>query len=188
MIRGGPQSAFDLIDNFFEDMSTMHVGGRALDAVIRPYAAKTAGHPIFSLFELKLTAFELVIATAKDLSSIESLTGEKCWTTEIYVPQFHYGLSTQPEVIVSDGNWLFDPKKQTIYWTINPKEASPIPGSKGSPTWISCPRKLVTQSVLESHNVHTLQIFKSKAAANSSTTANGVYIGKPRESKGCILM
>lgn len=195
-MRNGPQSAFDLIDKFFEDMTTRHVGGRALDAVIRPYAAKTAGKPLFSLFELQRTAFELVFITPKDAaansaSSTGSEDSSKSWTTEIYVPQFHYGLSMQPEVVVSDGNWLFDPKKQTIYWTINPSEVSPIPGSKNAPSWISCPRRIASPALMETHNFHTLQMFKSKAAANSIPSSKGVYIGKPRNAeppKGCTLM
>jgi hypothetical protein len=154
-------SAFDLIEGFFVEMTKHHVGGRALDAVIRPYAAKTAGIPIYSIFELGKVSFELVFITPKDTSLIEKQTSSS-FVTEIYVPQFHFGVSIQPDVVVSDGNWLFDPSRQTIYWTINPAaEVSPL--SKKYPNWISCPKALATPELVKTHNFHTIQLFKSKA-------------------------
>ncbi|KAG0236183.1 hypothetical protein BGW41_000544 [Actinomortierella wolfii] len=54
-------SPFDRSYQHFEDIETdeeslgheVHIGGRALDAVIRPYAAKVAGEPILTEFNIK---------------------------------------------------------------------------------------------------------------------------------------
>ena len=168
LMRNGPQSAFDLIDQFFHDMNAKHVGGRALDAVVRPYAAKISGQPIFSLFELKNTAYELVFITPKNSPNLQTYDKEY-WTTEIYVPQFHFGVSMQPEVVVSDGNWLFDPNRQTIYWTINPNDAAPNPLAKDAPQWHSCPKRIATPELIEGYHFHTFQMSKSKSLAGSAT-------------------
>lgn len=181
-----PDSAFDLIERFFEEMTAHHVGGRALDAIVRPYAAKIAGVPIYSVFDFKRLAYELVFITPKVENvkpSKESST--EAHVTEIYVPHYHFGVSVQPEVVVSNGNWLFDPKRQSIYWTINPTDDSPVPNSKGAPVWISCPKSAATSALKEMHNFHTIQIFKSKALVSQTLSRSINTIDSP---PSCNLM
>ncbi|KAF9970630.1 hypothetical protein BGZ73_006634 [Actinomortierella ambigua] len=60
-LEGEDDSPFDQSYQHFEDIETdeegfgheVHIGGRALDAVIRPYAAKVAGEPILTEFNMK---------------------------------------------------------------------------------------------------------------------------------------
>jgi hypothetical protein len=163
-----PGSAFDLIETFFsENFTVKHAahGGRALDAVVRPYAAKTAGTPLSSLFFLENLTFELVFISPKymcseDLAPIRQEC-ELANTTEIFIPQFHYGEGISPKVIVSDGKWEYDAKKQTIYWKIDPLAITPVPYAENSksPKWIAAKKSLVTRSRIEAYNFHTIQIF-----------------------------
>jgi hypothetical protein len=154
-LPGSPDSAFDLVEECFDEDENEHHGGRALDAVVRPYAAKTAGKPISTLFILEKTAFELVFITPKG-SNIPSKIEMR--TTEIFVPSFHYGYQKKPQVVVSDGTWEYDSDKQTVYWVIDPSKESPLPNSSGSPQWFAAKKSLITHSILETHNFHTIQI------------------------------
>lgn len=178
------ESAFDLIDSFFEEPNAHHRGGRALDAVIRPYAAKTAGRPIYSGFDVVRTLFELVFVTPKDTSSLLNLANTLCWTSEIYVPQFHFGLHSQPDVVVSDGKWTFDPVRQTVYWTINPLETCIDPVSKEYLNWLSCPKAAATNSLREKFNFHTIQIYKKTTVSNDSERNSTASLDT---SKYCIV-
>jgi hypothetical protein len=160
---GTPDSLFDLTEEFFDD-DNEHSGGRALDAVIRPYAAKTAGKPLSTLFLLEDIAFELVFVTPKhgdyDCDSVKSRT------TEIFVPSFHYGKFKKPHIIVSDGVWDYDREKQTVYWVIDPTKESPHPNTNESIQWIAAKNSIVTSELIESHNFHTIQITPSPPPMN----------------------
>lgn len=169
-----PDSAFDLIEEcFLGDQPHANKGGRALDAVIRPYAAKIAGTPLSMLFVLEKCGFEFVFITPKSSASgdMRSKIGN---TTEIFLPEFHYGTCMQPEVIVSDGLWEFEPSKQTISWIIDPTAESPTPKSPGAPIWFAAQPSLASTSLLETHNFHTIQIFACQKACCKSR--NSVFL------------
>jgi Glycoside hydrolase family 5 C-terminal domain len=163
------ESAFDLIDSFFEDPNAHHLGGRALEAVIRPYAAKTSGKLIYSGFDVKRSIFELIFVTPKDTSTIQNLDNDLYWTSEIYVPQFHFGVHMQPEIVVSDGKWTFDPIRQTIYWKINPTDTCIDPISREYLNWLSCSKSAASQNLRKEFNFHTLQVCKVKDIVRKST-------------------
>ncbi|KAJ3354594.1 hypothetical protein HDU83_005045 [Entophlyctis luteolus] len=126
-----------------------HDGGRALDAVIRPYAAKVAGIPTVSKFRLKKLEYRLEFTTNYDSQSASAhreffttpaSAWDKRYVSEIFVPNFHYQLTLpssldnsegnfedDPEEIraqlivkVSDGEWVYDQKRQTLQWHYDP--------------------------------------------------------------------
>jgi hypothetical protein len=154
-LLGSPDSVFDLVEGCFDDEDDEHVGGRALDAVIRPYAAKTAGTPLSTLFLLEQTAFELVFITPKQGDHGMSRQSR---TTEIFVPSFHYKRFSKVHVVVSDGVWEYDEENQTVYWVIDPTRESPRPDSPDSIPWIAARKSLATTALMETHNFHTIQI------------------------------
>ncbi|KAI8915672.1 glycoside hydrolase superfamily [Gorgonomyces haynaldii] len=175
-----PHTPFDISDLIYAPPDEgHHIGGRALDAVIRPYASKMAGIPLKMGFQLSNLSFEvsfytprmqLSAPTSKEglESPVHDLDGKKAPslprvvseqtseeiasnTTEIYVPQFHYKQWEDFEVTVSDGVWLYDAQKETIYWTIDPRQqvqAQPVK------TWFG------TIPVDETKNIHTLRITR----------------------------
>ncbi|EGF79953.1 hypothetical protein BATDEDRAFT_16853 [Batrachochytrium dendrobatidis JAM81] len=120
-----PLTPFDITEICFNDVDEYghaHAGGRALDAVIRPYAAKIAGTPLKMSFDLKTLTFELYFSTPIITTLPHNMTSTTCFMTEIYVPNFHYGGPTQPDVCISDGKYSYSRKRQTLYWKINPRQ------------------------------------------------------------------
>jgi hypothetical protein len=80
-------------------------GGRALPAVVRPYAHKTAGEPLRQGFDLHTRVFEY--------SFRQPLQTDH--PTEIFVPTYQYPHGCQ--VQVSDGTFEIDQASQTLrYW------------------------------------------------------------------------
>ncbi|KAJ3038777.1 hypothetical protein HDV00_000353 [Rhizophlyctis rosea] len=133
-----PITPFDITDVAIEEAEgerahSQHVGGRALDAVIRPYAAKVAGEPILMRFDLSKLDFTLEFERqpCDDEKKRESITTQQptalrpAWAmpahiTEIFVPNFHYGNLSKLDVVVSDGEWKYNKTRQTLYWRIDP--------------------------------------------------------------------
>ncbi|KAJ3048633.1 hypothetical protein HK097_010362 [Rhizophlyctis rosea] len=131
----GPITPFDITDVAIEDAegdagSSEHLGGRALDAVIRPYAAKIAGEPTLMKFDLGKLEFNLEFERAAS-EIVEKTVDSSASTllptraapehiTEIFVPNFHYGGLEKLEVTVSDGEWKYNRTRQTLYWRIKP--------------------------------------------------------------------
>ncbi|KAI9333868.1 glycoside hydrolase superfamily [Obelidium mucronatum] len=109
-----------------------HVGGRALDAVIRPYASKVAGTPIHSRFNLENLIYTLEFTTSinssnarQSISDIRNRMREtrddtynKRFCSEIFVPNFHYKFEDMKLIVtVSDGEWKYDQEKQSLeFW------------------------------------------------------------------------
>ncbi|CAD7063981.1 unnamed protein product [Tilletia caries] len=90
--------------------------GRALDAVIRPYAVKIAGVPLSTSFQLESLSFNLVWANSSSwpLQSDPGLQVDRTKLTEVFWPRYHYeGRSI--EVELSDGEWWIDEEKQSLY-------------------------------------------------------------------------
>jgi hypothetical protein len=163
-----------------DSVSDHHIGGRSLDAVIRPYASKVAGKTIASLFLLESLTYELVFVTSKKASAILD-NGYTAQTTEIFIPSFHYGACGPPNIVVSDGKWDYNGQKQTLYWTIDLAEQTPSPLSIDSPKWIAATKDVLTRELLESYNFHTIQISavenqKCKAKVSKRIETRNMYL------------
>ncbi|KAJ3189218.1 hypothetical protein HDU85_002843 [Gaertneriomyces sp. JEL0708] len=109
-----PTTPFDLTGAYFKEGDRSHhhhVGGRALDAVIRPYAAKIAGDPLYMKFDLKKLEFQLAFTTpdigASTANDVRVKWSSPAHITEVFVPNFHYHDATV-DVIVSDGEWKYE--------------------------------------------------------------------------------
>lgn len=103
-----------------------YVGGRVLDAVIRPYAAKLAGRLESSRFEYKRKWFSLRFWTdpeqlhARDSASL---------VTEIFLPDYHFHVPSGSnfreylDVHVSDGTVEYYAASQTLLYRHDPKSS-----------------------------------------------------------------
>ncbi len=89
-----------------EDLSIYSpaTGGRALDAVVRPYARAVAGTAMHMSFDPKRLQFKLVFEGDKSISA----------PTEIYLPARHYGQGA--EVRLSDGRYEHLPQRQLLLY------------------------------------------------------------------------
>ena len=74
------------------------VGGRALAAVIRPYALKVAGKPLKMRFDPWKGEFEFAFVNQTWLP-----TEVNC--TEIFVPNYHFGASLATSVARNEWEW-----------------------------------------------------------------------------------
>jgi hypothetical protein len=81
---------------------SIHDGGRALLAAVRPYPCKTAGDPLEISFEIRTKIFEYKF---RHIEHIET-------PTDIFVPEFQYPDGFQVEV--SDGTYEYDRQCQTL--------------------------------------------------------------------------
>ncbi len=88
-----------------DDPANIHSGGRALEAVVRPYALATAGQPLFMRYDVPTGVFEYGFNHDDAVDA----------PTEFFVPNYQY-----PEgyrVTVSDGEYEQDTENQRlIYW------------------------------------------------------------------------
>jgi hypothetical protein len=84
------------------DPSDIHSGGRALEAIVRPYAARIAGEPLSMSFDVRKKRFELRFR--HDPEVIEP--------TEIFVPNYHYPNGYEAEL--SDGSFEADSVRQVL--------------------------------------------------------------------------
>jgi hypothetical protein len=86
-----------------EHPDDIHSGGRALDAVVRPYAMRVAGEPLRMSFDLKTRVFEFEFRHDPAISE----------STEIFVPNFQYPEGY--EVEVSEGKYEINHELQRVY-------------------------------------------------------------------------
>jgi hypothetical protein len=86
------------------DSRDINTGGRALAAVVRPYARKIAGEPVHMSFDLKTAVFEFEFRHAPQVHA----------PTEIFVPSYHYSRGYQVEV--SDGSYESLHEQQTLVY------------------------------------------------------------------------
>jgi len=87
------------------DIEDINSGGRALEAVIRPYPVATAGEPLEIRFEIKSKIFEFRFRHDPFVKE----------PTEVFVPLYQYPNGCQVEV--SDGEYKLNLAEQTlIYW------------------------------------------------------------------------
>jgi hypothetical protein len=88
-----------------ENPEDINSGGRALEAVIRPYPVAVAGEPLEIRFDIKRKAFEFRFR--HDPAVVEQ--------TEVFVPRYQYPNGCQVEV--SDGEYELNLAEQTLtYW------------------------------------------------------------------------
>jgi hypothetical protein len=86
------------------DPVNVYSGGRALEAVVRPYAMRVAGKPLRMSFDLKSREFEFEFKHDSAISE----------STEIFVPNFQYPEGY--EVEVSDGKYEINQALQRMYF------------------------------------------------------------------------
>jgi hypothetical protein len=106
--RWGDQWNDEDFSIFSRDQQTqpddLNSGGRALEAVVRPYAWKVAGRPLEMTFDLKRCAFDFAFQHDPMVTA----------PTEIFVPEFQY--PDGYEVAVSDGEYQVDRSTQTLIY------------------------------------------------------------------------
>lgn len=83
----------------------LYRGGRAIDAILRPYACKVAGIPVSTVWDAK-----------RQILRFRWKNGEvSCRAaTEVYVPEYFFR-DIAPHVTVSDGTFRYVPEEQTLY-------------------------------------------------------------------------
>jgi hypothetical protein len=91
------------------DAGDLHSGGRALEAVVRPYARAVAGDPLRMHFDRRRRTFEFAFRHDPGISA----------PTEIFVPAYQYPLGY--EVEVSDGSTEAIPETQTLAYRHTPE-------------------------------------------------------------------
>ncbi|CEH15077.1 glycoside hydrolase family 5 protein [Ceraceosorus bombacis] len=89
----------------------LYKGGRALNAILRPYAAKTAGIPLSSEWDSSKLIFKFRWKNHPDLISANS---EMARTSEFYLPRYWFE-GTEFAVKLTDGSWVYDSSKQSLY-------------------------------------------------------------------------
>jgi hypothetical protein len=82
----------------------IHSGGRALKAVLRPYARATAGQPLRMSYDFHTGVFEFVFKHDPNLTE----------PTEFYIPSYQYPQGY--EVTVSDGTYEIDTQHQRLIY------------------------------------------------------------------------
>jgi hypothetical protein len=92
------------------DPDDINSGGRALEAVVRPYACKTAGEPLKMSFDIKHRRF--------DFEFRHDPAGKA--PTEIFVPNFQYPRGIR--VTVSDGTFEYDKDRQVLIYRHTTRE------------------------------------------------------------------
>jgi len=94
------------------DPKNIHSGGRALEAVVRPYARATAGAPTRMRFDFRTGAFEFAFRHDPQAKG----------PTEIFVPalQYPHGYAVQ----VSDGTYEQKQDEQTLLYRHTPGQES----------------------------------------------------------------
>lgn len=105
-----------------EEFINMHRGGRALSAIIRPYATKVAGYPIHTKWDRNTLLFdfhyvnppvEIQEAALSAAGKSAPARSEEAKTTKVFVPRYHFeGLDIR--IQVSDGEHHLDLDRQTL--------------------------------------------------------------------------
>ena len=83
----------------------IHDGGRAMQAVLRPYVYKTPGKLISMSFNIETRVFECSFELNSEIDAL----------LEIFIPDFQYPHGF--EVIAKDGHWEFEPDSQILTYS-----------------------------------------------------------------------
>jgi hypothetical protein len=81
---------------------SIHDGGRALQAAVRPYPLRIAGEPLSMRFDIQRTIFEFTFCHDGKINA----------PTEIFIPEFQYPQGY--DVVVSDGTYELDLVRQVL--------------------------------------------------------------------------
>ncbi|CAG8592840.1 3277_t:CDS:10 [Paraglomus brasilianum] len=122
-----PTSPFELMQVHFWDQEDEndedhyhHIGGRVLDAVLRPYASKVPGIPQVTHFNLQTLEYKFQFTNypqgTHPFSSV-SPSPLPSPEVEIYIPNYHYK-QLHLDIRVSDGDWRYVRSRQTLYWRV----------------------------------------------------------------------
>jgi hypothetical protein len=87
-------------------------GGRALQAVLRPYPRTVAGTPLRLSFDIQRRVFTFEFRHDPAAQAL----------TEIFVPEYHYPRGYN--VWISDGECVVDPAEQLLIYQYNPARAT----------------------------------------------------------------
>ncbi|MBI5565301.1 MAG: cellulase family glycosylhydrolase [Chloroflexi bacterium] len=113
--RWGDQWNDEDLSIFSRDQQTnpqdINSGGRALEAVVRPYARAIAGEPLHMKFDRKSRHFELEFRHHAEVTA----------PTEIFVPNYQYPHGYRVEV--SDGTYDADRAEQLLIYRHSTKQA-----------------------------------------------------------------
>jgi hypothetical protein len=88
-----------------DDENDIHSGGRALEAVVRPYARATAGEPTRMSYDVQRRIFVYEFRHEPNLQA----------PTEIFVPNLHYPRGYN--IWVTDGECELDMQRQVLFYT-----------------------------------------------------------------------
>ena len=83
---------------------TLHDGGRALRAAVRPYPTKIAGDPISMRFDIRSKEFTFSFKHLADISA----------PTEIFIPELQYPHGIR--VTLTDGTYRYDARRQQLIY------------------------------------------------------------------------
>ncbi|KPM34806.1 hypothetical protein AK830_g11778, partial [Neonectria ditissima] len=98
--------------NAAHESDELYRGGRVLDVIIRPYAAKIAGTPTRSAWDHRTLRFEF--AWSSEGGGEKTVAeDDKSRLTEVFLPNYHYA-NHEVCVKVSDGDWSYDAEQQTL--------------------------------------------------------------------------
>lgn len=124
--------------DFEQDTIGLDQGGRILEAVVRPYAAKTAGVPLAFEYEMNTGAFKFEWANpgGKEVGAADvakpPLGGHPeltAWQTEIFVPSMvTKGRRVVVRGLQEEDLWAHDEKRQTLFIVV----ADRTPGARHS--------------------------------------------------------
>lgn len=87
---------------------SIHDGGRALPAAVRPYPQKVAGEPLRMTFDLRTGAFEFTFRSTPGLDA----------PGELFIPELQYPRGCM--VAVSDGSYELDAAAQKLVYHHTP--------------------------------------------------------------------
>ncbi|CAG9941770.1 unnamed protein product [Clonostachys rosea f. rosea IK726] len=124
VINGDEPLEHDLIRQDYRNKphedDELYRGGRVLDVIIRPYAAKIAGRPLRSNWDERTLRYEF-----EWQSSGQPATGvdDRAFLTEVFIPAYHYA-KHKLIITVSDGEWTHDEAQQTLRIRQSPGSAS----------------------------------------------------------------
>jgi hypothetical protein len=82
----------------------IHSGGRALEAVVRPYARAVAGELLHMTFDIKRKVFEFEFRHDTTIAA----------PTELFVPNYQYPRGYAIEI--SDGSYEIDRERQVVVY------------------------------------------------------------------------
>jgi hypothetical protein len=91
------------------DPEDINSGGRALEAVVRPYASKIAGEPLKMSFDIQRRRFEFEFRHDPMVNA----------PSDIFVPNFQYPQGIQ--VTLSDGSFEHDKERQVLIYKHTPQ-------------------------------------------------------------------